>query len=43
MAQQLNTKILFDRDKKVVTNNPLANQMLVGTPPRKGWEEFYKL
>jgi hypothetical protein len=43
MAQQLNTKILFDRNKKVVTNNPLANQMLVGTPPRKGWEEFYKM
>lgn len=43
MAQQLNTKIVFDRDKKVVTNNALANQMLVGTPPRKGWEEFYKM
>jgi hypothetical protein len=43
MAQQLNTKILFDREKKVVTNNSLANQMLAGKPPRKGWEEFYKL
>lgn len=43
MAQQLNTKILFDREKKVVTNNSLANQMLAGKPPRKGWKEFYKL
>lgn len=43
MAQQLNSKILFDRKKKVVTNNELANQLLTGTPPRKGWEEFYKL
>ncbi len=43
MAQQLNSKILFDRKKKVGTNNELANQLLSGTPPRKGWEEFYKL
>jgi len=43
MAQQLNTKIKFNRKKKKITNNKLANQMLVGTPPRKGWEEFYKL
>jgi hypothetical protein len=43
LAQQLNTKIVFDRDKKQITNNALANQLLVGTPPRKGWEEFYKL
>lgn len=43
MAQQLNSKIIFDRKKKQVTNNVLANQMLVGAPPRKGWEEFYKL
>ena len=43
LAQQLNTKILFDREKKVITNNALANQLLIGTPPRKGWEEFYKL
>jgi len=43
LAQQLNTKIVFDREKKKITNNKLANQMLVGAPPRKGWEEFYKL
>ncbi|MCP4607974.1 MAG: Gfo/Idh/MocA family oxidoreductase [Planctomycetes bacterium] len=43
MAQKLNTKLIFDRKKKQITNNELANQLLVGTPPRKGWEEFYKL
>jgi hypothetical protein len=35
--------LVFDRDKKKITNNKLANQLLVGTPPRKGWEQYYKL
>lgn len=43
LAQRLNTKLEFDRKNKIITNNKLANQLLVGTPPRKGWEEFYKL
>ena len=43
IAQRLNTKIVFDRKKKQITNNKVANNLLVGTPPRKGWEEFYKL
>ncbi|MFY0688546.1 MAG: Gfo/Idh/MocA family oxidoreductase [Cyclobacteriaceae bacterium] len=43
LAQRLNTKLLFDRETKQITNNPLANQLLVGEVPRKGWEEFYKL
>lgn len=43
LAQQLNTKIVFDRKNKRITNNDLANEMLAGAPPRKGWEEFYKL
>lgn len=43
LAQKLNMKIEFDREKKKVTNSKLANELLVGTPPRKGWEEFYKL
>ena len=43
MAQQLSTRLIFDRDSKQITNNDFANQMLVGTPPRKGWEEYYKL
>jgi len=43
LAQQLNTKIVFDRETKQITNNKIANQMLVGAPPRKDWEQFYKL
>lgn len=43
MAQQLNTKLLFDRKTKQITNNKLANEMLVGRPPRKGWEQYYKM
>jgi hypothetical protein len=43
LAQKLNTTIKFDRKTKQVTNSKVANELLVGTPPRKGWEEFYKL
>lgn len=43
LAQRLNTKLEFDRETKQITNNPLANMLLAGGQPRKGWEEFYKL
>jgi Predicted dehydrogenases and related proteins len=43
MAQRLNTQLFFDSRTKEITNNAFANAMLVGNPPRKGWEEFYKL
>jgi predicted dehydrogenase len=43
IAQRLNTKIEFSRDTKQITNSNVANDLLVGAPPRKGWEEFYKL
>lgn len=43
LSQQLGEKLLFDRTTKQITNNALANQMLVGEPPRKGWEEYYKI
>ncbi|MDD2436764.1 MAG: Gfo/Idh/MocA family oxidoreductase [Massilibacteroides sp.] len=43
LSQQLGEKLLFDRKTKQITNNALANQMLVGEPPRKGWEEYYKI
>ncbi|MDX9881930.1 MAG: Gfo/Idh/MocA family oxidoreductase [Prolixibacteraceae bacterium] len=43
LAQQLNTKLLFDRKTKQITNHKVANELLTGTSPRKGWEEFYKL
>ena len=43
IAQRLNTRLLFDRKKKQITNSKLANEMLVGPPPRKGWESFYSM
>ncbi|WP_230981276.1 Gfo/Idh/MocA family oxidoreductase [Echinicola salinicaeni] len=43
LAQRLDTKLKFDRKKKVITNNSLANELLVGEPPRKGWEDYYKV
>jgi hypothetical protein len=43
LAQRMNTNLKFDRVTKQITNNKTANAFLVGPPPRKGWEEFYKL
>ncbi|MEQ3273857.1 gfo/Idh/MocA family oxidoreductase, partial [Bacteroides thetaiotaomicron] len=43
MAQRLNTQLFFDPRTKQITNNEFANSMLAGLPPRKGWDEFYKL
>jgi hypothetical protein len=43
IAQRLNTKIEFDRKKKQITNNATANQLLIGAPPRKGWESYYTM
>lgn len=43
IAQRLNAKLKFSRKDRQFTNNTLANQLLDGRPPRKGWEQFYKL
>ncbi|MDR1764398.1 MAG: gfo/Idh/MocA family oxidoreductase, partial [Dysgonamonadaceae bacterium] len=43
IAQRLNTVIKFDAATKQITNNPFANALLTQEPPRKGWEEFYKI
>ncbi len=43
LAQRLNTKLTFDRATKQITNNDVANQLLIGPPPRKGWEQYYKV
>lgn len=43
LAQRMNTKLVFDRQSKRITNNPLADLLLTGAPPRKGWEEFYSM
>ena len=43
IAQRMNTQLFFDPRTKQITNNEFANAMLAGMPPRKEWEEFYKL
>ncbi|MDR1330936.1 MAG: Gfo/Idh/MocA family oxidoreductase [Tannerella sp.] len=43
LAQRLNTKLEFDAATKQIKNNPFANAMLAGTPPRKGWEHYYAI
>ena len=43
IAQRLNTNFHFDRTTHEITDNPFANALLTGIPPRKGWEDYYKL
>ena len=43
IAQRLNTQLFFDPRTKQFTNNDFANALLTGLPPRRGWEDFYKL
>lgn len=43
IAQRLNKKILFDRTTEQITNDKVANALLAGAPPRKDWEQYYKL
>jgi len=43
IAQQLNVKLEFDRTQRQFTNSKPGNELLVGAPPRKDWEQFYKL
>lgn len=43
LAQWTGEKIKFDRDRKIVTNSKKINDLLVGPPPRKGWEQYYKV
>lgn len=43
IAQWTNEPLVFDRGSHQITNNPIANLLLKGPAPRKGWEQFYKL
>jgi hypothetical protein len=43
IAQMMNTSIQFDPSKKRITNNKVADGLLKGAPPRKGWEQYYKV
>jgi hypothetical protein len=42
ICQRLNTDLDFDTSKKQFKGNTLANDLLA-PPPRKGWEDFYKM
>ena len=43
MAQRFNARLHFDRNTKQITNHKLANELLAGIPPRREWEEYYRL
>lgn len=43
VAQRLGTKLTFDATTKEITNDKFANALLVGPPPAKGWEQYYKV
>ena len=43
LAQRLNTKLVFNKKKKKITNSKIGNALLAGPPPRKGWEQYYKM
>ncbi len=43
IAQQVNTRLSFDRTTRQFTNSKFGNELLAGPPPRKDWEQYYKL
>ena len=43
IAQRIKTPLKFDTTTKQFTNNPFANTMLTGLPPRSGWEDYYTI
>ena len=43
ISQRLGGSFSFDRESGKITDNDVANALLVGPPPRKEWEEFYRI
>lgn len=43
LAQRVNAKLVFDPATQRITNHAVANELLAGNPPRKGWEQFYRM
>ncbi|MFZ9938209.1 MAG: gfo/Idh/MocA family oxidoreductase, partial [Luteolibacter sp.] len=43
IAQQVNARLEFDPATRRITNHKVADALLDGPPPRKDWEQFYKL
>lgn len=42
LSQRFGGELEFDKNKKQITNNKVANSLL-DPAPRKGWDEFYRL
>lgn len=43
ISQRLGGSFTFDRAAGTITDNDVAKGLLTGPPPRKGWEEFYRI
>ncbi len=43
IAQRVDAKLAFDRSSKRITNHKIANELLAGVPPRKDWEQYYRM
>jgi predicted dehydrogenase len=43
IAQRIGGELDLDLKTKQITNSKLGNQLLTGPPPRKGWEQYYKM
>jgi predicted dehydrogenase len=43
ISQRLGGTLNFDREANRFTNSRIGNELLVGAPPRKGWEQYYSL
>lgn len=43
IAQRLNAKLEFDPVTKRITNHSFADALLAGPPPKKGWEQYFKM
>ena len=43
IAQRLGGTLKLNTRTRKITNNKRANELLKGNPPRKGWEEYYRL
>jgi len=43
IAQRLDAKLRFDPATKRVTNHKVADGLLAGAPPRREWEQYYRL
>ena len=43
IAQRLNRRIRFDARTLSIPDDPEANALLKGPPPRREWAEFYRV